>query len=109
MTTIRDTLYQVDGKPARGGVTVCWPAFTSAAGQNVPAGSTSRRLVDGLLCITLMPTIGAAPAFVYNAVWHFEGGPEKLVQQTWEVRDSTAPLQLSAVVVQPGVQITINV
>ena len=46
-TQIADTIYRADGTPATGTVIVSWPAFTTAAGQAVPGGSTSAAIADG--------------------------------------------------------------
>ena len=40
-TQISDTVYTANGTPAAGTVLISWPAFSTAGGQSVPAGSTS--------------------------------------------------------------------
>ena len=40
-TQVADTVYRADGTGATGTVLVNWPAFTTAAGAAVPAGSTA--------------------------------------------------------------------
>ena len=39
-TTVQGTVYQANGSPESGTVLVSWPAFTTAAGLQVAAGST---------------------------------------------------------------------
>src|SRR4051812_29824422 len=38
-TVIADTIYRADGTPARGTILISWPAFSSADGKPVAAGT----------------------------------------------------------------------
>lgn len=69
MTTILDTVYRADGLPASGVLLVSWPAFTTASGQPVAAGTKSVPLrANGALAVDLVPNTGANPAGTYYTV-----------------------------------------
>jgi hypothetical protein len=70
LTSVIDTVYRADGSPAQGTVTVTWPAFTTADGVAVAAGSTTVKLgANGALNLALAPNAGAVPAGTfYNVV-----------------------------------------
>ena len=44
MTQVVDTVYRADGTTAKGTVLISWPAFTTADGKAVAAGSLSVQL-----------------------------------------------------------------
>jgi hypothetical protein len=46
-TTVSDVVYRADGNPAGGTLLISWPAFTTADGQAVAAGSESVTLGAG--------------------------------------------------------------
>ncbi|MGA2989521.1 MAG: hypothetical protein ABSD88_03520 [Candidatus Korobacteraceae bacterium] len=61
-TLIQDVLYHADGTPAKGTLLISWPAFTTADGQAIPAGSTTANLgTDGSISIYLFPNAGSTP------------------------------------------------
>ncbi len=43
-TTVSDTVYRADGTAAGGTLLISWPAFNTAGGQTVAAGTTSATL-----------------------------------------------------------------
>ena len=96
-TTLTDTIYHADGTTAGGLVLVSWPAFTTAAGQAVPGGSTSATIgAGGVLTLVLAPNQGATPTGTYyTAVYHLDDG--SVSREFWTVPVSTAPVALSAV------------
>lgn len=96
-TTVSDTVYQADGTPAAGTVLVSWPAFTTAAGQSVPKGSTSVTLTaSGLLTVSLAPNASATPAGTYyTVVYHLNDGSTS--REYWVVPVNSAPVKLTAV------------
>src|SRR2546427_9713171 len=63
MTTVSDTVYRADGSPAQGSAIITWPAFVTADGKAVAAGTTNVTLgTNGALSVTLGPNVGANPA-----------------------------------------------
>ena len=96
-TTLTDTIYHADGTTAGGLVIVSWPAFTTAAGQAVPGGSTSATIgANGLLTLALAPNQGATPAGTfYTAVYHLDDGT--VSREFWTLPASTGAVTLSAV------------
>ncbi len=61
-TIVADTLYRADGTHARGTLLISWPAFSSADGKPVTAGTLSVKIAaNGSVNIPLVPTQGAVP------------------------------------------------
>src|SRR5213593_671077 len=59
MTTISDVVYRADGTPAAGTLLISWPAFTTADGKPVAAGTKSVMLgAQGVLSVALAPNTG---------------------------------------------------
>jgi hypothetical protein len=75
-TTVQGTVNLANGTPGSGTVLVSWPAFTTAAGQQVAAGKTTATVgLDGSLSVNLAPNAGANPAgLYYTAVFHLSDG-----------------------------------
>lgn len=75
-TTVQDTVYRADGTPAGGTVVISWNAFTTAAGNAVPAGSTAVTIGSGgLLTVALAPNAGGSPmGSYYSVVYHLNDG-----------------------------------
>ena len=96
-TTLTDTIYHADGTTAAGLVIVSWPAFTTAAGQAVPGGSTSATIgAKGVLTVQLAPNQGATPAGTfYTAVYHLDDGT--VSREFWTLPVSSSAVTLSAV------------
>jgi hypothetical protein len=68
-TLIQDVLYHADGTPAQGTLLISWPAFTTAGGQAIAAGSLSASLAaDGSVSISLFPNAGSTPQGTYYTV-----------------------------------------
>ncbi len=68
-TTINDVVYRADGTPAGGTLLITWPAFESASGKVVAAGSKSVTLgAGGVVNVALVPNEGANPAGTYYKV-----------------------------------------
>ncbi|MGA9565997.1 MAG: hypothetical protein WBS19_10785, partial [Candidatus Korobacteraceae bacterium] len=69
MTQVVDIVYRADGTAARGTVLISWPAFTTADGKAVAAGSSNVLLgTGGAFAASLAPNTGAQPAGVYYKV-----------------------------------------
>ncbi len=96
-TTLTDTIYHADGTTAGGLVIVSWPAFTTAAGQAVPGGSTSATIgANGVLTLHLAPNQGATPAGTfYTAVYHLDDGA--VSRESWSIPVSSTAVALTAV------------
>jgi hypothetical protein len=96
-TAVTDTVYRADGTPATGTVLVSWSAFTTAAGQSVPSGSTSATIASGgALSIALAPNAGATPmGTYYAAVYHLDDGTTS--REYWVVPVSQTPVHLNAI------------
>lgn len=75
-TLIQDTVYHANGTVATGTLIITWPAFTTAAGEAIPAGNTSAQIgTNGAVSLSLTPNIGATPAGTYyTAVYHLDDG-----------------------------------
>ena len=98
-TTVQGTVYLANGSAGAGTVLVSWPAFTTASGSQVAAGSTVVTVgADGFLSVNLAPNAGANPAgLYYTAVFHLSDGT--VSTQYWVV-PAAATATLSAVQAQ---------
>jgi trimeric autotransporter adhesin len=68
-TTISDVVYRADGTPAGGTLLIFWPAFITADGKAVAAGTKSVTLgTQGALSVALVPNAGATPAGTFYTV-----------------------------------------
>jgi len=74
MTTVQDTVYRADGTPAQGTLLISWPAFTTAGGEAIAAGTTSVNLgAGGALSVALAPNASATPAnSLYTVVYQLD-------------------------------------
>lgn len=84
-TTVQDTVYRADGTFATGIILVTWPAFVSATGKTVAAGSLSAAIgANGQVTLNLAPNVGATPAgSYYTAVYHLDDGT--VTKEYWEI------------------------
>ena len=104
-TSVQGTVFQANGAPGTGTVLVSWPAFTTAAGQAVAAGSTAVTVgADGFLSVNLAPNAGATPGGeYYTAVFHLSDGTVNT--QYWVVPASgTATLASVQAQLMPSTQ-----
>lgn len=100
-TTVSDTVYLADGTPASGNLIISWPAFVTAGGTAVAAGTTNATLgASGALDIELVPNAGATPAGVYYSVV-YQLGPGQVKTGYWVVPTSS-PARLATVRMTPG-------
>jgi len=100
-TTVADTVYMADGSYASGSLIITWPAFVSASGSAVAAGSTAVTLgANGALSVALVPNAGATPAGVYYSVT-YQLGPGQVLTEEWVV-PTTSPATLAQVRTTPG-------
>jgi hypothetical protein len=104
-TTVSGTVYLANGQPASGTIALSWPAFTTAAGQLVAAGSTHVTIaINGSVSVNLAPNQGATPAGeYYTAVLYLSDGSTHT--QYWIVpATSTATLAAVQAQVMPAAQ-----
>ncbi len=96
-TLVQDTVYRGDGTAAGGTVLVSWPAFSTATGANVPAGSTSVTIgAGGALSVNLVPNAGSNPmGSYYTAVYHLNDGT--VTREYWVVPVNAAAVQVGAI------------
>jgi hypothetical protein len=101
MTTVSDIVYRADGTPAQGTVIITWPAFVTADGTAVAAGTTNVTLgANGALSVALVPNTGVNPTGVYYTVV-FQLGPGEVKTEYWVV-PTTSPANLATVRTTPG-------
>ena len=93
-TTVADTIYRADGTAATGTVLLNWPAFTTAGGAPVPAGSLGVTIgAGGAFSVPLVSNAGSTPmGSYYTAVYHLDNG--SVTREYWVV-----PVNASAVTV----------
>ncbi len=100
-TVVADNVYMADGTAAQGSLILTWPAFVTASGSAVAAGTTHAALgARGALNIALVPNAGATPAGVYYSVI-YQIGPGEVRTEYWVV-PTTSPANLAAVRSTPG-------
>ena len=74
-TLVQDTLYRGDGSVAQGTILISWPAFTSADGGAVAAGSMSVKIsAGGAVSVSLVPNTGSTPASSYKVTLRSSDG-----------------------------------
>jgi hypothetical protein len=90
-TRVRDVIYDAAGKRASGQVVISWPAFTSAAsGRAIPQGSTTVKIVSGVLDVDLEPT---PPGTYYSVRYYFSTGGTRV--DTWAIPLSATPITVA--------------
>ena len=95
-TVVSDTIYRADGSPASGTMVISWPAFVTADGKPVAAGSKTVKIgADGAVSISLVPTQGATPAGTYyKVVLSLDDGAGS--QEYWTV-PTLSPTSIAAI------------
>lgn len=95
-TTVQGTVYRADGSAASGTLLVSWPAFSTAANQEIASGSISTTIgPNGFVSLNLAPNSGAYPAGTYyTAVYHLSDGT---VSREYWVVPATTSTQISSV------------
>ncbi len=108
-TTIGDVVYRADGTPAGGTLLITWPAFESAGGKAVAAGSKSVTLgAGGVVNVALVPNEGANPAGTYyKVVYKLDDGSTS--QELWSVPNvpTTTIAAIRSTLVPSGVAIQV--
>src|SRR6202167_15963 len=101
LTSVIDTVYMADGSEAQGTLVITWPAFVSASGAAVAAGSLNVTLgSNGALNVELATNATATPASVYHTVV-YQLGPGEVRTEYWVVPTSS-PATLAQVRTTPG-------
>jgi len=101
LTSVVDTVYRADGSPAQGVLIITWPAFVTASGTAVAAGSKNVTLgTNGSLNVALEANAGANPAGIYYSVV-YQLGPGEVRTEFWLV-PTTSPATLAQVRTTPG-------
>lgn len=96
LTQIRDTVFNADGTPFNGTVTITWNGFTGPGGGAISPLSTSARIYSGALSVLLVPTTTAAAGTYYQAVYTSNEGTVTW-SETWQIPPSTTPLSIAAI------------
>lgn len=108
-TTVADVIYRADGSPASGSLVLSWPAFTTADGKSVAAGTLTVAIGPaGAVNLALAPNAGASPdGTYYKVVYKLDGGP--VSEEYWTV-PTASPTTIGAIrsrVVPAGVAVQI--
>ena len=101
VTTINDTVYRADGTTAQGVALISWPAFLTAEGNAVAAGTKTVAIGNaGAFSTQLVPNVGAMPAGTYyTVVFQLDDGTVR--GEYWAV-PTTSPVTLAGVRTTPG-------
>ncbi len=102
-TAVRDVLYNADGSRASGQIEITWNSFAAADGKTIAAGKITRRITDGVLDVSLVPTEGATPAGASYAVSYVLSSGISY-SETWSV-PASGPVRLSAVRLLPPIHL----
>jgi hypothetical protein len=100
LTTISDTLFNADGTPFSGVVTISWPSFEASDTSNVAAETEQIQVNGGVLYVQLVPTTNANTAAIYTVQYANLG--VTLSSEAWAVPPSILPLRVRDVRVAPG-------
>ena len=95
-TVVADTIYRADGSTAKGTLLIAWPAFSTADGKPVAAGSMSVKIgANGAVNIPLIPTEGARPSgTAYKVVIALDDGSSST--EYWSV-PALSPATIAAI------------
>jgi lysophospholipase L1-like esterase len=96
-TTVTDTVYRADGTAAGGTVLVAWPAFSTAGGASIPAGTTSITIGSGgAFSVNLVPNAGSTPmGSYYTVVYHLDDGT--VTREYWVVPASPSTVTVATI------------
>jgi hypothetical protein len=100
LTIISDTLFNADGTPFSGVVTISWPGFEASDTSNVAAETEQIQVNGGVLYVQLVPTTNANTAAIYTVQYANLG--VTLSSEAWAVPPSIVTLRVRDVRVAPG-------
>lgn len=99
-TRVSDVVYRADSTPAAGVLLISWPAFTTASGTPVTAGTKNVSLgSDGSFSVDLVSNVAANPPGAYYTVVY---QLEDVVKTEYWLVGTSSPTTLSAVRATPG-------
>jgi hypothetical protein len=101
-TRVSDVLYDGVGARMNGTCVVSWPSFTTQDLRPVSGGSRSLTIRNGVMDVTLEPTVGASPRGVLYRVQCSSAGLGASPVEWWDVPVSNAAVLVSAVRVATG-------
>jgi hypothetical protein len=93
-STIADTVKKADGSAFNGTVVITWTGGTASVSGNPVPYSTSVKIYNGTLSVSLVPTV--AYSAYYVAVFNSADGKTSWVEN-WQVGPSASPLTLAQV------------
>jgi hypothetical protein len=95
-TVVSDVVFRADGTRAAGTLLISWPAFVTANGEAVAAGTKSVTLgAQGALSVALIPNTGVTPAnALYSVIFHLDDG---VVRTEFWLVPTTSPTTIAAV------------
>jgi trimeric autotransporter adhesin len=100
LTTVSDTVYRADGSPPSGTLLISWPAFTTADGYAVVAGTKSVVLGSGgSFSVQLAPNAGGTPGVAFSVVYQLSDGTVK--SEVWTI-GNTSPQTVAQVRTMAG-------
>jgi hypothetical protein len=100
LTIISDTLFNADGTPFSGVVTISWPGFEASDTSNIAAETEQIQVNGGVLYVQLVPTTNANTAAIYTVQYANLG--VTLSSEAWTVPPSIVPLRVRDVRLPPG-------
>jgi hypothetical protein len=92
LTQIQDVVYNANGRPFQGTLTVQWKAFQASDGTTVAANQVTLPLVNGVLNLRLVPTTTAAAGAFYSVRYQTDGRSQ--FSELWTVPPSAANLRV---------------
>lgn len=96
LTQISDTVSNSDGSPFNGTVVITWTGSGASTGSAPAPYSTSAKIYNGVLSVSLAPSVTSSSSGFYLATFNSKDGRLSWVE-TWQVGVSSAPLTLSQV------------
>ena len=100
LSSIQDILYKADGTRFSGTLTIQWKNFQAPDTTPIATQNVNVAIVDGVLRVKLVPTIGASPGANYQVTYQSAG--KFLFTEIWAVPSSTQALRVRDVRVSSG-------
>ena len=100
LTTIQDMIYNADGSPYNGIVTINWTAFEAGDTSKIATQNVTMTIANGNLMVQLVPSTNANPGGYYSVLYTSAGNDQ--FSETWAVPPSTHPLRVRDVLLSPS-------